>query len=79
MSQQTQETDYPSATRAMKHLMDGSDRKILAFKANILNFRREFLDMSALNTEAVAIRIEEKLDTLRQGTIVLPPHYDLFC
>jgi hypothetical protein len=48
--------------------MDGSDRKILAFKANIMNVRREFLDMSTLNTEAIVIRIEEKLDTLRQGT-----------
>lgn len=52
----------------MKHLMDGSDRQILAFKSNILNIRREFLDMSALNTEIVVIRIENKLDALREGT-----------
>lgn len=52
----------------MKHMMSGSDRKILAFKANILSFRGELLDLSTLNAEAVVIRVEQKLDTLRQGT-----------
>lgn len=71
MAHMRRRTHDVTASRAMKHLMDGSDRKMLAFKANILNFRREFLDMSALNTEAVVIRIEEKLDTLTQGMFTL--------
>lgn len=51
--------------------MDDTDRKILAFKANIHNMRREIVELGSVNTEITMIRLEQKVDKLLAGNYYL--------
>jgi hypothetical protein len=50
--------------RAVKHLLDDADRKILEFKSNIRRIREAFLNQGAINIEVMLFRIEERVNTL---------------
>lgn len=48
--------------------MDDSDRKMIAFKTNIRNIRRELVELGSLDMEIGVVRIERKVDMLLAGT-----------
>jgi hypothetical protein len=56
------------AKRALQHLMDDSDRKILEFNRNISSIRKELNQLSVQNIEISMLRIEKKIDNLIAST-----------
>jgi hypothetical protein len=56
----------------MQHIMDDSDRTILAFKSNISGIRNELQELGIQNIEIVALRLERKLDDFI-ASLFFPP------